>query len=948
MMMMTKAKQLLISLNNRLSKQVLTCLLLSFISLPLLAQEHQIINQLNNVTDVKQDSQGYLWFSGMQGLSRYDGNSVITFNNTNTNWPAPFGWTRSISHYDDKFLVGSETDQVTLFDPITGQSKRININSENNSIDQAIALNNSLYLRGENQLLKHDLSTNQTKVIYSGERILQLIIYQQSVYARLPNGLHKIENDRLIHVIDTDIKTTMSFNNQLVSYKQNNLVVIDGDYQIRNIPFEERIETATTSYDQSRIYVVTDSGMILEVDKQFNVSASKYPNTELVRTKFAYHDSSNVLWLSGNQMVKALSATDLTNHKAILNISDNHNEYTFIGDDLVIGSYGIGLQNYPNKNAVFPDNINETLSSQALRVSNLMHHGEYLYVATFEGLWRYHKTNKSIEKAPIEDNNKLLLKLKHKDNKFYVATNYDGFYVYDINTLSPLAHYHNGNGLYENQVIDVLPIDDKNVWVASLDKINIVDMTNDSIRTLSPNSQNKILDLVHIENKVYAATKGDGVLVFNLQGEQIDQLVPGVDFSGATNINGSVWASSRSGLYQIDVNTNEATLKPNTQQYKFVGTPFYKNNKLYAPHLEGVLEVPVTEQSRFHPNVKISQVNVSGTDQLYSDLIEVSSPKDIITLQLASLDYRRGHKKLYRYRINGGQWNDAGSDALILTGLNSGFYEVELNATNSLGQWSNDHEFININVAYPWYLTPTLRIIYVFVALVIVLYVGWLLHLRRRSLHQITQIMSADLKSRGKTALEIDQLLSQLESKLVTLSQNNPNIEIEELTDLIKMGQQTISNENNDANPRYLYGETLHAGLPYLADYMQKRYDAIVQIDLSFDDAQIDHVVHSDIYKLIHEAITSAVLAKKANMFSVKIHEFNQKLWLTISANSEIFAEYDSRINMNVAMYYIRQIAKKYNAAVNTHLSADNESQLNLSIPLMLLDDLEFQQEENN
>ena len=70
-------------------------------------------------------------------------------------------------------------------------------------------------------------------------------------------------------------------------------------------------------------------------------------------------------------------------------------------------------------------------------------------------------------------------------------------------------------------------------------------------------------------------------------------------------------------------------------------------------------------------------------------------------------------------------------------------------------------------------------------------------------------------------------------------------------------------------------------------------------------------------------------------VFAVNINESNDKIWLKITDNEQSFAQFNSKINFDMAMYYIRQIANKFNATFHTYDNQEHGSEIIISIPLM-------------
>jgi hypothetical protein len=102
------------------------------------------------------------------------------------------------------------------------------------------------------------------------------------------------------------------------------------------------------------------------------------------------------------------------------------------------------------------------------------------------------------------------------------------------------------------------------------------------------------------------------------------------------------------------------------------------DNKIYASHYGGVIEVPLIIEDQIDTKTFISKTIVSGKAKLLCDVIDIDSPNDIVTFELASLDFRPGQDKQFKYQINGGYWNDINGSQLTLTGLSSGAYHIEI------------------------------------------------------------------------------------------------------------------------------------------------------------------------------------------------------------------------------------------------------------------------------
>ena len=147
----------------------------------------------------------------------------------------------------------------------------------------------------------------------------------------------------------------------------------------------------------------------------------------------------------------------------------------------------------------------------------------------------------------------------------------------------------------------------------------------------------------------------------------------------------------------------------------------------------------------------------------------------------------------------------------------------------------------------------------------------------------------------------------------------------------------TLKKHDNTKEPDNLQGNKLTAALPYLVDYLNKKHYIKIHANFDFEDKNLSQNLQSDLYKIIYEALTSVILNSDGETFTITLKEKNEKLWLTFTDDVSSFSQFTSKINFNMAMYYIRQIANKYNASVNTFEEQNQGSQLVISIPLMKL-----------
>ncbi|NQZ81001.1 MAG: hypothetical protein HRT52_08300 [Colwellia sp.] len=911
---------------------------------------------LTNVSDIKQDNQGFIWFSGQQGLTRYDGNDLVSFSSNSQKWSAPYSWVHKISLVDNQLLLSTENNGMVIFDPESETDYFLDTNLNNKTIYDAEFFQKEYYFhtRPEKNFYRYDPNTKQTHLIKSNTNRTSFMKNANQLFFYNRSGIYSI-NDKVTPIIKSPIEKALILDNHIVIANKNNLSVYEGNEKKHSVNLPFNITALAPTYNTNNFFSIDNQGVLRKYDTQLKELKHEYPRIKHKQIRKMFHDNSDTLWLINSQGVHKLSTNTIKNHDYVFDTVINAIDVEVFNKQLLIGSYGTGLHSF-NSEINHWKKINSSLSRKGLIIFDLLAIDDELYIATFDGVWRYQLSLDKLEKLDFKNNNKIILKLIKSNNQLYIATDENGFLIYDLNQQRITDTIDESYDFSSTEIIDILPLKSNSLWLATAQGVDVYNLSSQKIEKIDIPGSTKVISLTSLNEKIFVATKGDGIFVFNQKKELLSKIAVGIDFHYIRAINNEIWAPSQSGLYRISSTNNKITMVPNTENYAFSGEPILFNNSIYIGHYGGVLQVPLSDTEQFHPKVYISKTTVSGQSYLQNKTINIESKSDVITLGLASLDYRSGQEKQYKYQINNGLWHKVNGKQLTLTGLASGEYHLTIQGTNSLGQWSDYQAFANINVAYAWYWTPYMRIIYAISLFSLICITGWLLYLRGRSISQIHQLLSADLKTRGMAALNVSRNLTHAAELYDELTTNQP----ETSNDISKsIGDSTNqdTNKNNQEliksilvdsineltkqsksnEPNALYGKNLWVALPYFTDYLHKKYHVKVALQIDITEGEINYEMQSDIYKIIYEAIISAVLNDTGRQFNVLIQIFKQKLWLTIGDDRNSFNHFTNKISFDMAMYYIRQIAHKYNASINTFDEQKKGSQLVISFPLMKL-----------
>ena len=919
-----------------------------YCSLTTIASAQNLTKRLITSNSIVQDSKGFIWLSTTNGLIRFDSEDKIIFNSNNKDWPLPFNWINDIYPVgDDKLLVATETHKLWLFNTSNGRATQVNIAIEENSIYQLIEHHGCYYLFVQDKLYQVDSTSLEPQLLSGNIDIKKIKSTIENVYFSTTDGIYKLLNDKLVLVEAGSASAIASSEDMLVIAKEKKLITLNDQGKRQTFPIDNPISTLAFANSKDSIFAINQRGYIEHYAlSDFTKLSHAFPNNKLAFVDELFHDNTGVLWLLTNQGVKRMTPSLNKNHNKIFDTSINSLALTAHKDQILIGSYGAGLHELMPNKSILPKNINQGFSARGKIITDLYSHKNDVYIATFDGLWQYSVNKKQLTRVNFPNNNKLLLDLSFKDNQLYLASDASGVYIFDLTSKTIVKHLAD-NHLRSNEAINSLPLADDIVWIATPAGIDIVNARNNVSQKVKSLGENKVISLLAHNNKVFVATKGDGFFVYNLSGELLAHFAKNIIFGYMSVINDEIWISGRPGLYQLNPDSYELKMVANTEQYIFTKKPILLNNTVYAAHYGGVLEVALSQEKTINPSVYISKTIASGKPQLLSSPIKIASSNDVVTLELASLDFRPGQEKQFKYQVNNGEWNDINGNQLTFTGLSSGNYHIEIMGTNSLGQWSDFKAYADIEVAYPWYWHPNSRIIYITLVTLSLLFISWLLYLRSRSITHIHQLLNEEIQTHGQSAAIIRRKLKKIQTLISQENDVQVTVNSEKSQHISHHSQETLilindcltelNIQQKHTEPSSLSGSSLTIALPYLADYFHQQYHVLVSVHLSISCEKIEYAIQSAIYSITYEAILAAINNGDGGVFAIHISETKDKVWLKITDNEQSFAQFNSKINFDMAMYYIRQVAKKFNATFHTYDNQEHGSEIIISIPLMEL-----------
>ena len=441
------------------------------------------VDRFTNVQKIVQDKRGFVWLAGQQGLTRVDGDRSITFSLSNQEWPLPFSWVHDVEPINDKLLIATEIDGLWLFDTRNGEAKKIPVKTPKESYYDVIMFKKHYYINAPNNLYRFDPITNSTQIIHRNIKISNLVHSKERLYIANNDGLYQLKDDKLIQVINEPITALTALSNAIIAITPTKIYKLTDHDKQTSIKHKEKLYGLTKAFDNDNFFTISLKGKVSKYDSStLTALPHYYGDSEPVHLRSAFHDASGVLWLTSSHGVEQISENYIKNHDLVFDIPINGNEIALFDNEIIVASYGAGLQNFFEP--VFNQEINADFTKKGLKIFNVIEINQSLYIGSFDGLWRYDKNTNKVTKLDIIDN-KLVLNLERKNNLFYIATNDHGLYIYDLTTEKVIKHIGIVDGLPSAEVIDVLPLDSGILWIASSNNISIYHPLLNKLTTLA-------------------------------------------------------------------------------------------------------------------------------------------------------------------------------------------------------------------------------------------------------------------------------------------------------------------------------------------------------------------------------------------------------------------------------------------------------------------------------
>lgn len=942
--------------------------------------------------DVLQDQKGYIWVATLNGLSRFNGNSWLNFQQQSkqSKYKVPANWVVDIDE-DNQGNIWINTDRgiamyhqksdsiISFSEPIKGWGKISCTNT------------NQLLVSSWSGIIQLQQKDNQLKSIYDYTTTARNSILFMCKDINGNSWACPEDNPSLIKI---NSKT------KRISYYRT--INIDGENQ-------SPIINSITEYSTDTLLLITKKNGILKYCTQNNKAYRLFKKLLPDDIEFncaVYYQINNSNYLFIGSKKDGLYIIDLINNHVLINqynhnnptsILSNHitslkvdnnlgvwigtsaglsffhpslqkNKYYYFFNNPTIpqgsfinavcevgnGSYLIGTDN--NGLFLFNEHTHKTVSvnhDNCQITSFEKFTNDEVLVSSNKGVYNYHIINNTYK--PFILGGKVFdystLKVKKISDSLVAFCTYYGLMVFNCRT-SKIIYNELSVTKEKNEkqfCKDVLIVNNK-LWILRF--FNGLDIYDFSLKNkttcLIPELKGIPVDYHNIcknDKDVFISTSA-GIIKFNKTNNTEFRLLKtsnglmGDEIENVCSVNNNqLYYTTPEGLYNYNIKKSTSQLVNTYENYSqkwFNQLSFLKGESIvYTISDYFIINMPYLNLINSKPpSLNIEHVFVNNKEYYRSsDTLVLSHKENTIIFQLAALSYPNSIKNCWYYKLNK---NDTAtkvttSGEIELNNLIPDNYELKIYSQNGDGKYSLYPKIIFITIQTPFYNRWWFYVIFCFVVLIIF---GSLYFYRKKQQSRLTQIrnqISRDLHD------ELGANVSSINIMTKMLLNKHKEDSDPALTNISKYSVQ-ISDTINDiiwnVNPNF---DSISELIKRMTRYASETLEAAnINYSINLPNNQLnillDNQVKYHLYLIFKEAINNSAKYSNASLVKIDINYNTGFFSIKIKDNGLGFVE--GAIEKGNGLENMRARANEINAQLNILSEKNNGVEITVTIKL--------------
>ncbi len=200
----------------------------------------------------------------------------------------------------------------------------------------------------------------------------------------------------------------------------------------------------------------------------------------------------------------------------------------------------------------------------------------------------------------------------------------------------------------------------------------------------------------------------------------------------------SIWISTNGGISHLDLEHNTIenyTVKDGLQNNEFADGAYFKdsNNTLYFGGASGLSYFNPNDIHfrNFEPPLSLSSLRIYNTQQninerINNNKLRLENNESQVTFTFIARDFINNENCEYAYRLLNlsDEWiQNRNNPNIVFTQLPPGKYSLEVKCTNGDRIWGNNIYTVDIDVAFPWWLSQWAFIVY-FIIITVIIYIA--------------------------------------------------------------------------------------------------------------------------------------------------------------------------------------------------------------------------------